>query len=124
MTSVRRCRLDATRAQRRSATQHPDDKVARRTHAQERPDDLTSWKAIAEYLGQPLATVQRWGKSGMPVHRQGRFTVASREELSRWLGRATTAGAPVHLAAANESDLTSELRAGLSAVRHKPRKPG
>lgn len=81
------------------------------------PDQLKSWKAIAEFLGQPVNVVQRWSRTGMPVERSGRYVTASRLQLSSWLGRASGVAAPVHVVAADENDLTAELRSGLSAVR-------
>lgn len=38
--------------------------------------ELKGWKAIAAYLVIPPATAQRWAREGMPVRREGRFTVA------------------------------------------------
>ncbi len=50
---------------------------------------LDSWKAIAEYLQRDLATVRRWEKAGLPVHRVpgvGRRSVfAYRGEIDTWL---------------------------------------
>ena len=54
---------------------------------EKQPALLKGWKQIAKHLGQPVATAQRWAKTGMPARREGRFMVASPEELSRWLGR-------------------------------------
>jgi len=42
---------------------------------------LKSWKEIATFLGQPVAIAQRWARSGMPVTREGRYTVAVPDEL-------------------------------------------
>ena len=50
-------------------------------------DLLKGWKQIAEFLGQPISVAQRWATTGMPVTRQGRFVVATPEELNNWLGR-------------------------------------
>jgi len=46
------------------------------------PAQFTGWKQIAGFLGQPVATAQRWAKDGLPVRRSGRYMVASAEELS------------------------------------------
>jgi hypothetical protein len=43
--------------------------------------ELKSWKAIAEYLHKPVATVKRWSEEGMPVRREGRYVMAQRDEL-------------------------------------------
>jgi hypothetical protein len=59
---------------------------------------LDSWKAIAEFLGRSLRTVQRWHDlNGLPVHHFGgqRGSVfAYEEEIDAWLaGLAETSGA-------------------------------
>jgi len=54
----------------------------------------------------------------MPVTREGRRVQASREELTRWIGR-ESAGEPVQIAT-ETADLTSELKCGLSYVRKHP----
>ena len=47
---------------------------------------LKGWNQIADFLGQPISVVQRWGRTGMPVKRQGRFVTAVPDELNTWLG--------------------------------------
>jgi len=80
---------------------------------------LKGWRQIASFLGQPLSVAQRWAKSGMPVARQGRNVYASPEQLNLWLGR-ESAGEPVQIAS-DSTDLSSELKRGLSYVRkHSP----
>ena len=76
---------------------------------------LKGWNQIAEFLGQPISVVQRWGRTGMPVKRQGRFVTAVPDELNNWLGR-EAGGEPVHVAAP-EVDLAAELKRGLAYVR-------
>jgi|SRR5215469_5372357 len=84
-------------------------------------DALKGWQAIAKFLGQSPAVVERWAReSGMPVTRQGRSVVASPEELNRWLGRES--GEPVHLAT-ESADLAADLKRGLAYVRSQ-RKQG
>ena len=83
----------------------------------EQPRALKGWKEIAGYLAQPVSTVQRWAKTGMPVRREGRFTVATPEELNRWLGREAGKKEPVHIATDN-SDLSGDLRRALADARH------
>jgi hypothetical protein len=52
----------------------------------------------------------------MPVRREGRFVSTSPAELNAWLGKES--GKPVH--AVNETtDLTAELKRGLSYIRHE-----
>ena len=80
---------------------------------------LKGWRQIASFLGQPLSVAQRWAKSGMPVARQGRNVYASPEQLNLWLGP-ESAGEPVQIAS-DSTDLSSELKRGLSYVRkHSP----
>jgi hypothetical protein len=79
---------------------------------------LDGWQQIAEFLGQPSSVAQRWAKSGMPVTHDGRRVHASPEELNRWLGHEVSE--PVQIAT-ESTDLTSELKRGLSFVRkHTP----
>jgi hypothetical protein len=78
-------------------------------------EELKGWQQIAEFLGQPISVAQRWTDSGMPVRKQGRYVVSSREELNRWLGR-ESAGEPVQIAT-DQTDLSAELKRGLSFVR-------
>jgi hypothetical protein len=80
---------------------------------------LNGWKKIANFLGQPVSVAERWAKSGMPVTRAGRRVIADPDALNRWLGR-ESAGEPVQIAA-ETSDLSSELKRGLSYIREHPR---
>ena len=75
---------------------------------------LKGWKQIAEFLGEPVSVVERWGTEGMPVSKQGRFVTATTEDLNKWLGKES--GKPVHVATEN-TDLAAELKRGLSFVR-------
>ena len=83
------------------------------------PALLKGWKSIAEFLGQPTSVAQRWGRSGMPVRREGRAMVATPSELSRWLGRESGAAQPVHIAAETDTDLAAELKKSLSAAKQE-----
>ena len=81
---------------------------------------LKGWQQIAAFLGEPSSVVQRWASDGMPVRRQGRYVETTPDELNAWLGKES--GKPVHVAT-EETDLTAELKRGLSFVRHeKPSK--
>jgi len=82
---------------------------------------LKGWLEIAEFLGQPVSVAERWAKSGMPVVHQGRTVMADPQKLNEWLGR--EAGEPVHVAT-DTSDLTNELKQGLSFVRKERRGGG
>jgi hypothetical protein len=75
---------------------------------------LKGWEDIAQFLGQPRSTAQRWTREGMPVERKGRMVEAQPEKLNSWLGRVSHE--PVHIAT-EASDLSSELRRGLAYVR-------
>jgi phage terminase Nu1 subunit (DNA packaging protein) len=83
---------------------------------------LKGWAAISDFLKMPPATAQRWAKSGMPVKREGRFTVADPEELRAWLGREADMPAPAQIAT-NTADLTSGLKQSIAAARKQNRKP-
>jgi hypothetical protein len=76
---------------------------------------LKGWQQIAAFLGQPVSVVQRWSTEGMPVRKQGRYVESSPTELNLWLGR-ESAGEPVQIATP-ETDLSAELKRGLSFVR-------
>ena len=93
--------------------------TVRQKHQQRKADELKGWGEIAAFLGQPMAAVQRWARSGMPVERRGRYVYSSQEELNRWLGR-ESAGGPVHIATA-QTDLSTELKRGLKFVRKQRR---
>ena len=77
-------------------------------------------KAIAQFLEQSSSTVQRWAREGMPVERQGCTVQAFAGKLNLWLERETHE--PVQIVT-ETSDLSAELRRGLSYVR-KRKKPG
>ena len=87
----------------------------------QQPRPLKGWKEIAAYLAQPVATAQRWAKSGMPVRREGRYTVATPEDLNLWLGKETGRKEPV-LIATDNSDLSGDLRRALAEARHQRRR--
>jgi hypothetical protein len=85
------------------------------------PATLRGWKAIGDYLGIGAATAQRWAKSGMPVKREGRFTVAEPEEISRWLGRESHMPAPAHVVK-NDADMSAALKESISALKKGKRR--
>src|SRR5438445_10222219 len=85
----------------------------------EQADDLKGWQQIAAFLGKPVSVVQRWPDSGMPLEKRGRYVYSSREQLNRWLGR-ESAGEPVQIAT-DQTDLSAELKRGLSFVRKASR---
>jgi hypothetical protein len=77
---------------------------------------LKGWKAIAEYLGEPVAVVKRWRSEGMPITEQGRYVTSSPQQLNAWLGRES--GKPVQVVTP-ATDLTSELKRGIAFVRRR-----
>src|SRR6202034_2645473 len=62
------------------------------------------------------SVVERWASEGMPVRRHGRHVEATPDELNAWLGKES--GKPVHVAT-EDTDLTAELKRGLSFVCHE-----
>ena len=88
-----------------------------KTKPKPKPTVLKGWKDIAQFLGQPTSTAQRWAREGMPVDRSGRMVQAIPEKLNLWLGRETHE--PVQIAT-ETPDLSAELKRGLAFVRqHK-----
>ena len=84
--------------------------------SQKQPDSLKGWKQISEFLGEPVSVVKRWAAEGMPLQREGQFVSTSSNELNAWLGKES--GKPVHVATEN-TDLTAELKRGLSFIRRE-----
>ena|ERR1700728_4797171 len=79
---------------------------------------LTGWNQISAFLGEPSSVVQRWASEGMPVRKEGGFVTTTPAELNAWLGKES--GKPVHVAT-ESTDLTAELKRGLSFVRQENR---
>lgn len=79
---------------------------------------LRGWQEIAAFLGQPVEVAQRWGRSGMPTRREGRYVVADSAELSQWLGREAHLAAPAQIAS-ERSDLMADLRKSLQLRKRK-----
>jgi hypothetical protein len=95
-------------------------KAKKKAKSEAAPQSLNGWQQISSFLGEPVSVVQRWAADGMPLRRQGRFVTTTPEELNSWLGKES--GKPVHVAT-ESTDLTAELKRGLSFVRHeKPAK--
>src|SRR5258708_40001136 len=84
------------------------------------PQTLKGWQQISAFLGEPPSVVERWASEGMPVRKQDRYVESTPADLNAWLGKES--GKPVHTAT-ETTDLTAELKRGLSYVRHeKPSK--
>ncbi len=79
---------------------------------------LKGWTAIAHFLGIPVATAHRWASEGMPVRREGRFTVADRDEVSAWLGRESHMPKPAHVMT-EDADMAAALKESISAARKR-----
>ena len=77
---------------------------------------LKGWTAIASFLGIPVATAHRWASEGMPVRREGRFTVADREAVSAWLGRESHMSKPAHVMTKG-ADMAAALKDSIEAAR-------
>ena len=92
-------------------------KRGQKSKSQKQPESLKGWKQISEFLGEPVSVVKRWAAEGMPLHREGQFVATSGNELNAWLGQES--GKPVHVATEN-TDLTAELKRGLSFIRREP----
>jgi hypothetical protein len=79
---------------------------------------LKGWTAIARYLGIPVATAHRWANEGMPVRREGRFTVADREAVSAWLGSESHMPKPAHVMT-EDADMAAALKESIAAARKR-----
>jgi hypothetical protein len=95
-------------------------RVNKTTEPKSPAEPLKGWKQIGDFLGEPASVVQRWASDGMPVRRQGRYVETTPAELNLWLGKES--GKPLHVATEN-TDLTAELKRGLSFVRQE-KQPG
>ena len=71
---------------------------------------LSGWKAIAEYLGCGVRTVQRWERKGLPVKRPAAglrsHVVARSEKIDLWIQDSASRGA---WGRDNDFDLLSSL---------------
>jgi hypothetical protein len=96
----------------------PKSKLKSKPKPKREPESgrLEGWNAIAKFLGQTPAVVQRWQESGMPVERSGRRVYASPEELTQWVGTEAGKSKPVHITM-DEENLLADLKEGLAYVR-------
>lgn len=83
-----------------------------------RPTILKGWAAIAKFMGTTAASAQTWAKQGMPVRREGRFTVADPAEIQSWLGQQSHMPKPAHILT-DETDIAAALKDSLSAMKPK-----
>ncbi len=91
-------------------------KVRKQAKPENQPDVLKGWKQIASFLGEPVSVVERWAAEGMPLRREGRLVTTTPAELNAWMGKES--GKPLHVATEG-TDLTAELKRGLSFVRNE-----
>lgn len=82
------------------------------------PISLKGWAAIAKFMGTTPASAQTWAKQGMPVKREGRFTVADPTEVQAWLGKQSHMAGPAHILT-NETDIAAALKDSISAMNRK-----
>jgi hypothetical protein len=79
---------------------------------------LKGWTAIAKFLGTSPGSAQTWAKQGMPVKREGRFTVADPAEVQAWLGQQSHMPGPAHILT-GDADITAALKDSISVVKRK-----
>jgi hypothetical protein len=77
---------------------------------------LKGWAAIAKFMGTTPASAQTWAKEGLPVRRDGRFTVADPAEMKAWLGKQSNMPGPAHILT-NETDIASALKESIALAR-------
>jgi hypothetical protein len=80
------------------------------------PTVLKSWVAIAKFLGTSPASAQTWAKQGMPVRREGRFTIANPAEVQAWLGEQSHMPGPAHILTDN-ADIAKALKESISITK-------
>jgi hypothetical protein len=82
------------------------------------PSVLKGWAAIAKFMGTTPASAQTWAKQGMPVRREGRFTIADPAEIQAWFGKQSHMPGPAHILT-NQTDLAAALKDSLAATKRK-----
>lgn len=82
------------------------------------PAVLKGWTAIARFLGTSPASAQTWAKQGMPVKREGRFTIADPAEVQAWLGQQSHMPKPAHILT-GDADIAAALKESISVVKRK-----
>jgi phage terminase Nu1 subunit (DNA packaging protein) len=79
---------------------------------------LKGWAAIAKFMGTTAASAQTWAKQGMPVRREGRFTVADPAEVQTWLGKQSHMPGPAHILT-DETDMAAALKDSISIIKKR-----
>jgi hypothetical protein len=92
--------------------------MAKKKTIPSQPVKLKGWKEIAKFLGTSPASAQTWVEKGMPVQREGRFTVADPAEVQAWVGQQSHMPKPAHILT-NETDLAAALKESLAVTKRK-----
>jgi hypothetical protein len=79
---------------------------------------LKGWAAIAKFMGTTPASAQGWAKQGLPVKRDGRFTVADPVEVQAWLGKQSHMPKPAHILT-NHADIAAALKDSISVIKKR-----
>lgn len=82
------------------------------------PSVLKGWAAIAKFMGTTPASAQTWAKQGMPVRREGRFTVADPADVEAWLGKQSNMPKPAHILT-DDADIAAAFKDSISVVKQK-----
>jgi hypothetical protein len=82
------------------------------------PTTLKGWTAIAKFMGTTPAYAQTWAKQGMPVKRDGRFTVADPTEVQAWLGQQSHMPKSGYILT-NDTDIAAALKDSISIMKRK-----
>jgi len=111
---------------KRSSKKNPAKKTRPRDKSKTHNRDtsttiLKGWTNIAQFLAIPVSTAHRWAKDGMPVRREGRYTVADGEELRAWLGHESHMAGPAQILT-DESDLAGALKQSIATSKKEKQK--
>ena len=69
-------------------------------------------------MGTTPASAQTWAKKGMPVKREGRFTIADPAEIQAWLGQQSHMPQPAYILT-DEANIAAALKESISVVKRK-----
>jgi hypothetical protein len=65
-----------------------------------------------------FTSAQTWAKQGMPVKREGRFTIADPDEVQAWLGHQSHMPGPAHILT-DEADIARALKESILIMKRK-----
>jgi hypothetical protein len=57
--------------------------------------------SYSQVPGPYSCDVQRWARAGMPMRREGRFTMANRGDLKKWIAKESDMPKPAHVLTGN-----------------------